>query len=57
MGTIRDLLDKYTSYQCPVTGPGIRALENLLTAIVDRLEEDSELKKDVLESFDPNPRG
>jgi len=42
MDSLRDKLKAYTDLECPITGPGVRRLEELLTAIVERLEPEVE---------------
>jgi len=38
MDSLREKLKAYTDLQCPITGPGVRRLEELLIAIVERIE-------------------
>jgi len=42
MDSLREKLKAYTDLQCPITGPGVRRLEELLMAIVEKLEPETE---------------
>jgi len=42
MDSLRKKLKAYTDLQCPITGPGVQRLEDLLRAIVERLEPEVE---------------
>ena len=39
MSSLREKLKAYTALQCPITGPGVNRLEELLTAIVEAIDE------------------
>jgi hypothetical protein len=40
--SLREKLEAYTRLQCPITGPGLQRLDDLLTAIVERIEGTAE---------------